>query len=450
MGRPSVLLISTDQQRWDCLPSAGNRQVVAPTLARLASESADFQRWFIQNPLCMPSRVSMLTGRYPSSLGITHMGVPVPEDLQTLPAIFERAGYETANLGKLHFLPHANRDHRRLHPSYGFDQVEISDEPGVYEDAYRAWVRRRDPSQLDRLSVGLPPAAHTWYRTLGLPDMVPHPAGEEPREDFDGPTPFPGDDGFTHTAYVADRTIEYLHSRRGREPFFCIAGFYSPHAPWVVPQRYLDLYDREALSGDPVQARARHGYLAMISEVDRHLAGILEALQETGLAESTLVVFTSDHGEWLGDGGRWGKGHPADDAVSRVPFLVCGPDVRPQRVEEMGEAVDLAPTLLELAGLPVPPELQGRSWAPRLLGRASGGVRDSALTEFRGWKTLRTDRFRYVVHQDGREYLWPAESSCLPSEDLSGQEPGALAEMRRLLLLRMIENEQPLERTWPY
>ena len=131
----------------------------------------------------MPSRVSMLTGHYPSALRITHMGVPVPPDTVALPYLLRPYGYRTANIGKLHFLPHANRDHRTPHPAYGFDHLEISDEPGVYEDAYRAWVRRAAPDQLDFLSVGLLPATGVWYDLMGVADSWTHPDLAE-RADF--------------------------------------------------------------------------------------------------------------------------------------------------------------------------------------------------------------------------------------------------------------------------
>ena len=92
----------------------------------------------------------------------------------TLPRLLKQYGYRTANIGKLHFLPHANRDHRLPHPSYGFDQLEIADEPGVYEDAYRAWVRRQAPDQMDGISAGLPPNTGVWQRAMGIEDGIAH------------------------------------------------------------------------------------------------------------------------------------------------------------------------------------------------------------------------------------------------------------------------------------
>ncbi len=116
----------------------------------------------------MPSRVSLLTGRYPSSLGITAMGVPVPPGTETVASALSRRRWRTANIGKLHFQPQSARDHTLAHPSYGFDVLRLCDEPGVYEDDYRAWVRRQDPTTVDHVSIGLPPAAARWPSELGL------------------------------------------------------------------------------------------------------------------------------------------------------------------------------------------------------------------------------------------------------------------------------------------
>jgi len=144
----------------------------------------------------------MLSGQYPATLRIMQNGVPVPEDTIVLPHFLRNYGYRSAIIGKLHFLPHANRDHREIHPDYGFDHLEISDEPGCYEDAYRAWVRWKAPDQLDRISVGLPPAAYTWYETMGVDDPVQHPfvSSGGARFDFGGPIPFAASEHLTHTA----------------------------------------------------------------------------------------------------------------------------------------------------------------------------------------------------------------------------------------------------------
>lgn len=470
--RPNILILYTDQQRWDALGANGNQHIYTPNLDRLAQEGRNFDQCFVQNPVCMPSRASFLTGQYPSQLGITHMGVPVPNDILTLPRMLKPYGYTCANFGKLHFLPHANRDHRNPHPDYGFDQLEISDEPGVYEDAYRAWVRRGAPDQLDYLSVGLPPAAKVWYETMGLTDLVKHPTYEF-RDDTVGPFPFPGNEAYTHTAFVADRTIDFLARQSSNQPFLCIAGFYSPHSPWIVPKRYLDLYDpvqlplpafapeivvqRPANLTEERLRSAKQGYYAMISEVDDYVGRILEELDQRGLSDNTIVVFTSDHGEWLGDHWRFGKGYPGHDAVSRVPLIVrwnesTSEDSKTHEVSHhFIEAVDVLPTLLDYTGIQVPPHLSGRSFYGLLEG-TSYTPRQSALTEFAGWKTLRTERFRYLIHSDGREMLWDLEHDPGGYRNVATDQDyiEILTEHRHLLLQRVLQAEHPLPRQWPY
>lgn len=472
MERPNILIIYTDQQRWDALHANGNPDIQTPHLDRLAADGANFARHFVQNPVCMPSRISFLTGQYPRHLGITHMGVPVPEDTPVLPRLLAPYGYFSANFGKLHFLPHANRDPRVPHPRYGFDQTEISDEPGVYEDAYRAWVRRHAPEQLDFLSVGLPPATAVWQQTMGVTDTVRHPAAAG-RADFKGAIPFPGADAYTHSAFVAARTQDFLRRQDGSRPFLCIAGFYSPHAPWVVPQTFLDRYEPDTFTlptfppevdarraedpstdADFSDARlrsARHGYYAMVTEVDHYVGEILVTLEAQGLADNTVVVFTSDHGEWLGEHLRYGKGYPGDDAVSRVPLLMRGPGIPAGvTVDGMAEAVDVLPTLLDLAAIQTPPAVQGRSLLPLLRGEDGG--RADVLMEHTGWKTLRSARVRYVVHDDGRELLFDLDAPWGEYRDVAGDAAyaGDLAEMRRRLVLRLLQAERPLPRVWPY
>ena len=471
MRRPNILILYTDQQRWDTLGANGNREILTPNLDALAKSGVNFSHHFVQNPVCMPSRISMLSGRYPSSLGITHMGVPVPQETMTLPRLLKRYGYRSANIGKLHFLPHANRDHRLPHPDYGFDHLEISDEPGVYEDAYRAWARQRAPEQMDSISAGIPPATRTWYRTMGIDDEVVHRGDPEGRFDFDGGIPFAADDGLTHSAFVAEQTIEYIR-QQGSQPFLCIAGFYSPHAPWMAPQKYLDLYDPEKLSvpefpveierqrprksgqrfSDAHLRRAKQGYYAMISEVDDHVGRILGALDAEGLRENTVVVFTSDHGEWLGTHLKFGKGYPADDAVSRVPLIVSAPDGKSgQNVDDIVEAVDIVPTLLSLAGIQAPPTLQGVSLAD-VVTRGAEASKQAALTEGDGWKCLRNRDYRYLIHSDGSECLWHIKSDPGEYADVvndPAHQP-ALSRCRRQLLERLLQMERPLSRTWTY
>ena len=462
MQRPNILILYTDQQRFDALGANGNPDIRTPHLDRLARQGLNFDHCFVQHPLCMPSRASLLSGQYPSQLGITHMGVPFPPDVPILPAYLAPFGYSCANIGKLHFLPHANRDHREIHPSYGFDHLEISDEPGCYEDAYRAWVRAKAPDQLEHISLRLPPAAAVWQQNMGGRDGIEHPVLPAPCTKA-----FPGRSDVTHSAFVAEQTIEYLGARRAGEPFLCIAGFYSPHEPWVVPQEFLDLYDpaqlqipdfppeldakRTGALSDQGLRLARQGYYAAISEVDFYVGQIMEALRQNGQDENTIVVFTADHGEYLGDFGRWNKGFPGEDCVSRVPLLVRWPagfERAGATISGIVEAVDIVPSLLGWAGIPAPAALQG---TPLPTDAAAPG-KDSALMETTEGKTLRTARYRYIARRDGREALFDLEQKWGEYFDVAPQAEYAelLSQARGELVQRCLQVERPLPRVWPY
>lgn len=457
MNRPNVVLIYTDQLRWDALGCMGNTQVRSRNIDELAASAAVFDHHFVQSPVCMPSRVSMLSSQFPSALGITSMGVPVPETLRVLPHFLKPMGYRTANLGKLHFQPHANRDHTLPHPSYGFDVLELSDEPGVYPDAYLAWVEQQDATAVEHVSAGLPPAAAAW-RNIMDGQSSEHVA----RDDYAGPWPFPADESLTHSAFVADRTIDFIRSSvAGGQPFLAIASFFSPHAPHVVPQRFLDIYqpsaieigvdrDEEAHTLAELQ-RITHGYYASISELDEHVGRILAELQRIGIDEETIVVFTSDHGEWLGHHGRLSKGYPADDSVTRVPLIIRGPGISPGTRSTVVEAVDIVPTLLKLTGSQTPSELQGRALFDSN-GSNSTASSDSAITEHDGWKSLRTSRYHYLVHDDGHEHLWDLATDPGEATDLASEESRqtVLAELRHELLVRLLQIESTHRPVWPY
>ena len=466
MKRPNILIITTDQQRGDALGAAGNTEIKTPNLDALAAGGTNFARHFVQNAVCMPSRLSFLTGQYPSTLKITHMAVPVPQDTITLPHMLRNYGYTSANIGKLHFLPHANRDHREPHPAYGFDHLEISDEPGSYEDAYRAWVRAKAPDELDKISVGLPPATKTWQETMGVRDDIVH--ADRGGDLLQGA--FPGRSDVTHSTFVAEQTMEFIRNNAGG-PFMCVAGFYWPHAPFVAPQEFLDLYDPAELSlpemppeinakraaherlNDDTLRRIKQAYYAMVSEVDHHVGRILACLDELGLADDTIVVFTSDHGEWLGEHLRLGKGYPAHDCVSNVPLLIRYPrsiTAPGGTVEGIVEALDVIPTLLQWAGIPIPQHLQGRPLQGMIDGDADG--RTSALTEMTGVKILRMESLRYIAHADGREELYDLAKPLGEYTDVAAEDAyaDALADARAELIRHLIDMERPMPRTWPY
>jgi arylsulfatase len=465
MERPNILIIHTDQQRWDTCAANRNNLIKTPNIDRLASTGVNFDSCFAQNPVCMPSRVSLLTGQYCSALRISHMAVTVPEDTVTLQMILSRYGYYNALIGKLHFLPHSNRKHNDLHPSYDFDHLELSDEPGCYDDAYRAWVRRKAPDELAHISLGLPPVTEQWQRLVGFRDGIPH----ADRMQYRG-IAHPARSDTTQAAFVGEQTSEFIRRNRDK-PFFCFSGFYSPHSPWVAPEEYLDLYreedmplphypegypesDEERFSPETLRSITR-GYYAMISEVDYWIGSILDALDDAGIRDNTIILFTSDHGEWLGEHRRFGKGYWAPDVVSRVPLIVSVPEalggIAGETVRDIVECVDVVPTVLDLAGIPAPSQVQG-DLLDVSHGSEAGDGDGYGLTEHRGWKSLRTPTHRYVAEATGDEYLYDLTTDPWEYQDIAHDSGSvdALAECRHALISRMMSIEQPHELEWPY
>ncbi|MCL5269240.1 MAG: sulfatase-like hydrolase/transferase [bacterium] len=456
MDRPNILIMYTDQQRWDALGASGNPHIRTPHLDRLAEGGCLFENAFCNNPVCMPSRQSMLSGRYPSVLGATTNGVEMDPDMPTLMTILRPYGYHTANLGKLHFKNHSNRDHREPHPAYGFDTLILSDEPGCYDDAYIKWVAEHDPAMVEKCRCAVPPA---WQG----PPVKAH--GRETTE----PYVFEGPEELTHTAFVAEETIGFLRRHQG-DRFFAIAGFYAPHAPINPPARFVDWYDPATMPlpkrnpgedryhlTDDQWRQVKAYYYALVSHIDDQVGRILTALDELGLRERTIVIFTADHGEHLGDHGITAKGPFGYDSCVHVPLIVSWPGrvAAGGRRTELVEAVDLAPMILDFCGVQIPPFMQGASVRP-LLGEAGAPrpykPRRSVFIEFRtpfgrSYKTIRTHDYKYCATNGAEEWLFDLREDPDELRNLA-RDPARsdlLTEARAELLRRWfdVENQYP-------
>lgn len=454
MQRPNILLLYVDQQRWDTIRSQGNDHISTPHLDQLAQDGVLFDRAFCNSPVCMPSRQSMLSGLYPSTLGCMTNGIEMNETVPILPAYLKPYGYHTANIGKLHFLNHSNRDHRSPHPLFGFDHLLVSDEPGCYDDAYIKWVEEQAPEQVENCRCSTPP--------ICLRETI----AKQPRNTHE-PYLFEGPEELTHSAFVASETIRYLEMQQDR-PFLAIAGFYAPHCPLNPPKRFVDLYeganlplpvmnaeDNELGLSDEEWRKIKLYYYALISHVDDQIGRIIAKLKALNLYEKTIVVFTSDHGEHLGDHGQIQKGPPGLDSCSRIPLIVSAPG----RIEKRGiqkeliESVDLVPTLIDFCGIQVPPALQGKSFRPLLEGK-SYHPRSSAYLEFRepfgvSWKTIRTEQACYAINNQGQEMLFDLSNDPGQLTNIISASNSAdlLQAMRLELLLRgfTVEDQFPLK-----
>ena len=400
LQRPNVLLLYTDQQRLDSLGCYRSAFASTPHLDALSAAGRRFERCYVQSPVCVPSRFAFLTGRYCSSTGVGGNGPEFPADLTPVNQFLSPYGYHGAQIGKLHFVPDSNRDHRDPAPAYGFDTCILSDEPGCYDDAYARWVERVAPEQLARIRTALPPAAMS-----GPQDLPDYPA---PGRNTHEPYLFKADEDLTHSAFVAAETCRFLE-RIDDTPFLAIAGFYAP-----LPTIGADEQVRPEVGGLDGAARRRMVlyYHALVSHVDDQMGRILATLEATGLARNTIVIFTSDHGEYLGDHGRIQKGMP-HSVITNVPCIVRLPgDPRAgEGVTEVVEQIDVTATILDYCGVQVPRFVQGSSLR-RLLDGSGEWHKSAALTEAfseyggPGSVTLQTDRYLYGSDTGGRELLY--------------------------------------------
>ncbi len=451
--RPNVLLIYTDQQRKDTLSCYTDSPIQTNHIDSLAYDGVMFDQCYVQSPICGPSRMSFLTGCYCSNLGVGTNGIAFPDQThQPVNQLLKPYGYETAQLGKIHFQPHAKRDHKDPYPTYEFDRFIVSDEPGCYDDAYTKWVEMIDPTQVSKVRTSLPPAAFHYkkpeYSTV-------------PRETHE-PYVFEGDDDLSHSAFVASETCRFLKERSKDKPFFAIAGFYAPHTPINPPQSCLDRVDVSKIK-QPLKVALEQtmpilkdftdedytemikSYLALTLHVDDCVGEILKTLKETNAYEDTIIIFTTDHGEYLGDYGRVQKGMPGYDCITNVPMIMRYPKgvSSPKVITSLVEAVDVVPTILDWCGIQKPSFIQGESLVPLLNGQKSTH-KDSILVEHftpLGFNesTIRTKQYKYYCNSSGSELLFDLEKDPKETLNMVNEEAYThiLSEMRKKLMLRI-------------
>ncbi|MBK5293451.1 MAG: sulfatase-like hydrolase/transferase [Acidobacteriia bacterium] len=375
--RPNVLFIMADQLRYDCLGANGNGIIRTPNLDRLAARGANFTRAYVQSPVCVPSRISFFTGRYPHShknrVNYTPYAGPDP----MLQKMLQSAGYQTGSVGKLHFHPPTSTHAAGT----GFDRVYLDD--GVsstdpFSD-YVAWRKAHDPRR------GID------HRTLAR-DV---PAGGNPFRSAIGRE-------HTPTAWVGLKSRELIREfASSPRPFFLFSSFFKPHAPYEVPEPYDRLYndveiplprqvDLDYIRTLPLPVRKMilrftpqygidrrrlqwiyRSYYASVTMVDDEVGRILDELDQTGQARNTLIIFSVDHGDQLLEHGLFGKNVFFEPSV-HAPLLASLPGaIRPGICDALTESVDVVPSVLDFCGLPVPERVQGRSFRALVTGGSS-------------------------------------------------------------------------------
>jgi len=420
-SRLNVLFIATDDMNCD-LSVYGNSQVKSPNLERLAAMGVRFDNAYCQQPLCGPSRASIMTGLRPDTIDMHTLAHVLRErnpDVVTLGQLFRKNGYFSARVGKIY------------HYGNPFQiGTDGNDDPNTWDERYNpAGIDRLQEENITRYDDG-----GGLGRSLAWWDPV-----SKDDEHTDG--------------MVASKAIELIEAHHD-EPFFIAAGFFNPHCPYVAPKKYFDLYsfdeitmpDLEEAKADladvPDMAilpdlrgwpytfdnisteqarRCKHAYYACNSFVDAQVGRLLDALEENDLLENTVIVFWSDHGYFLGEKGLWYK-RKAFERSARVPLIIAGPGIaRNALAKKPVELLDLYPTLADLCRITAPDELEGQSLRPLLTHPTTAEWTKPAVTQVwhspKAWGySIRTERWRYTEWLDGKAGRELYDHSCDPEE----------------------------------
>lgn len=402
----NVLFIAADDMNCD-LGVYGNQQVITPNLERLARMGVRFDNAYCQQPLCGPSRASLMTGLRPDTLDMHTLAHELRKknpDVVTLGQLFRNNGYFTARAGKIYHYGNPSQ--------IGTDG---NDDPATWVERYNpAGIDSKQEDKIIRYSKGGLGISMAWWD--------PESKDEE------------------HTdGMVASKIIELIEQHKD-EPFFLAAGFFNPHCPYVAPKKYFDLYPLDGITmPDLEEAKAdladvpkmaiqrdlkgwpyyfngvsveearkcKLAYYACNSFVDAQIGRLLDALEKHDLMDNTVIVFWSDHGYFLGEKGLWYK-RKAFERSARMPMIIAGPGLTQEAsTKKPVELLDLYPTLADLCGLTPPSNLEGLSLRPLLANPAEAKWDKPAVTQVwhnkNAWGySIRTDRWRYTEWLEGK------------------------------------------------
>ena len=438
MNRPNILFIMADQLAASALAAYGHKLVKTPNLDLIAARGTVFENAYSPNPICASSRFAMMAGQSSSRIGAFDNAAELPASVPTFAHYLRALGYSTCLSGKMHFV-----GPDQLH---GFEERVTTD---IYPSDFGwtpDWERRTEPYAPSQMSMRGIVESGLCVRALQM--------------DYD-------DD-------VANQSVQWLydHARRPEgNPFLLVASFTHPHNPFTISREFWDLYDHSKIEmpavpfiayeqRDPWSQRyyklirqdehrvtdemilsARHAYYGMVSYVDHKVGLLLDALKKIGQADNTVIVFTADHGEMLGERGMWFKFNPYEQSV-KVPLMIQAPGAKPgQRIGANCSLVDLLPTLVDLATDGKPPALADHCDGHSLGALLHGSDRDwadEALIEFTGEGVhapaliLRQGNYKYVYCEGDPGMLFDLQQDPAELRNLC-QDPALAATAQRFV-----------------
>ena len=438
----NVLFLMADDLSARALGCDGAEQCSTPHLDRLAERSMQFTRAYCQYPVCGPSRAALLSGLYPRRLGVENNGqsekiTELLGDRPSLPQWFRQHGWRSIRVGKIY--------HMRV-PGDITAGVAGPDHPASWDATFDLrgpeWQTPGEAVHLSHEKLKFEPDRH-YGLGFGTAFYVVQSEGDGSEQ---------------ADAKAAARAVEILGDV-GDEPFFLAVGMVRPHVPLVAPRHCFEPFPPEGMNlpasiaddwsdlppaaislngkkmglDDDERRQVLAAYAATVSFLDAQIGRVLDALDEHGLRDRTIVVFSSDHGYHLGEHDFWQKLSLHEESA-RIPLLISAPGYEPGVSDSLCEQIDVYPTLADLAGLPLPPHCQGRSLVP-VLRDNTARVRDDAYCLCRGAHLLRTERFAWMRYPDGGTELYDMERDPHQFHNLTDDR--GHAETRRTLEERL-------------
>lgn len=361
---PNILIIMTDEHRYDCLGCCGNPQIKTPNVDKLAKDAVRYDNTFCSYPVCTPSRYSFISGLYVQQHRGYSNHCTLPPGTQTFPAILKQAGYQTAAVGKMHYTP--------TYLDVGFEKMFLAEQngPGRWDDDYHRDLKAN--GLVDRNDLI---DQETPYRKLADTDYW----------DSFGAVTSNLPDEYHSTTWTGDKAVEQLNHWDANTPNLLMVSFIKPHHPFDPPETWAKMYDPDeidilpgwtdkCLDHDAVKAYFDNAtltekamkkitayYYATITQIDFHVGRLINVLKKRGLYDNTLIIFTSDHGEHMGYHHMILKDGYLYDSIARIPLIIKYPnnDRASTSTDRLVSNIDIAPTILALANRQKPQEMHG-------------------------------------------------------------------------------------------
>lgn len=399
----NVLIIHVDQLRCDCIGAYGNKEIKTPNIDLLAQDSIKYTNSFCSYPVCTPSRYSLLTGVFPHQ----HMGwnncSTVSPHFTSFPKVLREEGYQTYAVGKMHFTP--------TYLDLGFSNMYLSEQDGDgrYDDDYHRELMAEDKCDTDDII-----------------DQIYNVRKNAPKSYFDsfGAKPSNLEEKYHSTTWIAENALAVIENWQGESELMMV-GFIKPHHPFDAPAPWCEMYDPEELSllpgwtdkcidydlqrnegyfkhtelNEQSMKKVMSQYYASISQIDFYIGKMMELLKNKGLYNDTIIIFTSDHGDYMGFHHMILKANYMYDPLMRIPLLIKYPNSESggQTCSGLNSNVDVAPTILQNCGCEIPKQMKGMQL------KTTGELREFVFAE----SDLGNE---YMVRSKNRKLLYNAES----------------------------------------